>query len=134
MTTSTSVKTLSGSLHAAFAIMALAVFCASAAHAAESSQITIRGATTKTVGHDFALGAPIQETTVTVGVSYDPVTLTTNSGVALLKDGVVDAARKACATADPLIQDEGTCLREALRSAKTQIARAISQARSNTNG
>jgi hypothetical protein len=49
MTTSTSVKTLSGSLLAAFAVMALAVFSASA-HAAESNEITISASAPKTVG------------------------------------------------------------------------------------
>jgi UrcA family protein len=133
MMTPTRVKTLSGSLPAAFAVMALAVFSASA-HAAEYDEITISGSTTKTVGREYATGAPIRETTVKVGVSYDPVTLTTNSGVALLKDAVVDAARKACDMADPLTQDDGTCLREAVRSAQPQIARAIAKARSSTNG
>jgi UrcA family protein len=133
MTTLSSVKTLSRSLQAAAAIMALAVFSISA-HAAESNEITVYGSTTKTVDRDYATGAPVQETTVKVAVSYDPVTLTTNSGIALLKDSIADAARKACATADPLTDDGGTCVREAISSAKTQIARAIAQARSSSNG
>jgi UrcA family protein len=133
MTTLTSAKTLSGSLSAAFAIMALAVFSVSA-HAAEPNEITIQGPTAKTVGRDYATGAPIKETSVKIAVSYDPVTLTTNSGIALLKDSVVDAAHKACDAADPFSDDDGTCLREAISSAQAQIARAISQARSNTNG
>jgi UrcA family protein len=133
MTTSTSVKTLSGSLSAAFAVMALAVFSVSA-QAAGPTEITISGPTTKTVGRDYATLAPIQETSVKIAVSYDPVTLTTNSGVALLKDTVVDAARKACETADPFMEDDGTCVREAISDAQPQIARAISQARSNTSG
>jgi UrcA family protein len=133
MTTSTSVKTLSGSLYAAFAVMALAVFSVSA-NAADYDEITVNGSTTQTVGRDDATLAPIQETTVKVAVSYDPVTLTTNSGVALLKDGVVDAARKACDTAEPIMDDDGTCVREAIESAQAQIARAVAQAKSNTNG
>jgi UrcA family protein len=133
MTTSTSVKTLGASLPAAFAIVALAVLSVSA-HAADYDEITVHGSTTKTVERDYATGAPIQETTVSVGVKYDPVTLTTNSGVALLNDSVVDAARKACDTADPLTPDDGTCVQEAIHSAQAQIARAIAQARSNTNG
>jgi UrcA family protein len=133
MTTSTSVKILSGSLHAAFAIMAIAVFSASV-HAAESNEITVQGSTAKTVGRDYATGAPIQETTVKVAVSYDPVTLTTDSGVALLKKSVADAARKACDTADPFTDDDGTCVLEAIDSAQAQIARVVTQARSSTNG
>jgi len=134
MTTSTSVKILSGSLHAAFAVMAIAVFTAGA-HAAELNEITVQGSTVKTVGRDFATGAPIQETTVKAAVSYDPATLTTDSGVALLKKGVADAARKACDSADPLTDDDdGTCVREAIESAQAQIARVVTQARSSTNG
>ena len=121
------------SLQAASAIMALAVFSIGA-HAAEPNQVTIHGSTTKVVGRDYATNAPIEETTVKVAVSYDPVTLTTNSGIALLKDSVADAARKACATADPLTDDGGTCVREAISSAQSQIAQAITQARSNSNG
>jgi UrcA family protein len=71
---------------------------------------------------------------VKVGVSYDPVTLTTNSGVALLKDSVADAARNACDKADPFTDDDGTCVRQAIYSAQAQIARAVTQARSSTNG
>jgi UrcA family protein len=133
MTTLTGVKTLSKGLQAAAAIIALSVFGISA-HAAEPNQITVYGSTTKTVDRDYATGAPIQETTVKVGVSYDPVTLTTNSGIALLNDSVADAARKACTEADPLTDDGGTCVREAISSAQTQIARAIAQARSSSNG
>jgi UrcA family protein len=132
MTTSTSAKILSGSLHAAFAAMAIAVFSVSA-HAADLNQITVQGSTVQTVGRDAATGAPIQETTVKVAVSYDPATLTTDSGVKLLKAKVVDAARQACDSADPLTDDDGTCLREAVGSAQGQIARVVAQARSNTN-
>jgi UrcA family protein len=133
MTTSTSVKILSGSLHAAFAIMAIAVSSASA-HAADLNEITVQGSTTKAVGRDDTTGAPIQETTVKVAVSYDPATLTTDNGVALLKESVAEAARKACDTADPLSDDDGTCVQEAIDSAKDQIARVVTQARNSTNG
>jgi UrcA family protein len=129
----TSKKTLSGNLYAAFAVMAFAV-CSVSAQAAEPDEVTISAPTTQTVGRDYATNAPIQETTVKVAVSYDPVTLTTNSGVALLKDSVADAARKACDTADPLTDDGGTCVREAISSAQTQIAEAITKARSNASG
>jgi UrcA family protein len=134
MTTSTSVKILSGkSLHAAFAIMAIGVFSAGA-HAAESNEITIQGPTAKIVGRDYATGAPIEETTVKVAVSYDPATLTSDSGVAQLKKSVADAARKACDTADPFTEDDGTCVRGAIDSAQARIAQLVSQARSSTNG
>jgi UrcA family protein len=127
-----SIKAPSGSLRAVLAIAALAVFSVSA-HAADYDQVTVHGSTTKTVGREDATGAPIQETTVKVGVTYDPVTLTTNSGIALLNDSVADAARKACFTAGPL-PDDGTCVRDAIESAQPQIARAIALARSSSNG
>ncbi len=134
MTTSNNVnvKILSGSLQAAFAIMAIAVFSAGA-HAAEPGEITVYGSTTKTVDRDYATLAPIQETTVKVGVSYDPATLTSDSGVALLKEKVVEAARKGCEAADTREDDDGTCVREAVGSAQAQIAAAVAQARSSMN-
>jgi UrcA family protein len=132
MNNSISIKAPSGSLCAALAIAALAVFSVSA-HAADYDEITVYGSTTKTVGREDATGAPIQKTTVKVGVTYDPVTLTTNSGVALLNDSVADAARKACFTADP-VPDDGTCVQNAIESAQPQISRAIALARSSSNG
>ena len=129
----TSKKTLSANLYAAFAVMGLAVSSVSA-YAAEPDEVTISAPTTRTVARDYATGAPIQETTVKISVSYDPVTLTTNSGVALLKDNVADAARKACDTADPLTDDGGTCVREAISSAQSQIAQAITKARNSASG
>jgi UrcA family protein len=130
----TSEKILSGSLYAAFAIMALAVFSASAQAAEDPDEITITAVKTQTVGRDYATGAPIQKVTVKAAVSYDPVTLTTNSGIALLKDSVADAARKACSDAEPLEDDGGTCVQDAISAAQSQIDRAIAKARSTTDG
>jgi UrcA family protein len=137
MTISTSAK-VSGRLqaaflHAAFAILAIAALSVRA-HAADLNQITVQGSNTKTIGRDYATNAPIQETTVKVAVSFDPATLTTDSGVKRLKQSVVDAARQACDSADPFTDDGGTCEREAIDSAQAQIARVVSQARSNANG
>jgi UrcA family protein len=140
----TSEKTLSGTLYAAFAAMALAVFSVSA-QAADPEEITIYaphthtvGRNDQTVGRNDATDAPIHDTTVKVAVSYDPVTLTTNSGIALLKDSVADAARKACNAAedaaDSLPDDGGTCVRAAISSAQAQVDAAITMARSNTGG
>ncbi len=133
MTTSIRVNTLRRSLPVALAIGTLAVMSARA-HAGDLDQVTIAAPAVKTVGHDYATGAPIQETTVTARVQVDPVTLTTNSGVALLKDGVRDAARKACEAADPLTPDDGTCVHTAVKSAEPQVAAAIARARSSANG
>ena len=133
MMTLASVKTLSKRVPSAAAIMALTVFGVSA-HAADLDQITVHGSTTKTVDRDYATGAPVVETTVKVGVSFDPVTLTTDSGVTILKDSVAEAARQACTMAGPLDDDGGTCLRNAISSARAQVDRAIEQARSRSNG
>jgi UrcA family protein len=133
MTISTRAKILSASLHAAFASMAIAAFSAGA-HAAESNEILVQAPTTKTVGFDLPTGAPIRETTVKIAVTYDPATLTTDSGVARLNESVADAARKACDTAARVTPDDGTCVRKAIDSARAQIARIVSQARSTTNG
>ena len=129
----TSKKTLSANLYVAFAVMGLAVSSVSA-YAAEPDEVTISAPSTRTVARDYATGAPIQETSVKVAVSYDPATLTTDSGVALLKESVADAARKACDTADPLTDDDGACVRGAIDAARAQIARVVSQARSGANG
>ncbi len=131
-TLSVRVNLLRRSLPIALAIGALAVVSARA-HAEELEQITISAPTLKTVGRDSATLAPIEESTVTARVAYNPVTLTLNSGVALLKDGVLDAARKACYAADPITEDDGTCLRDAVKAAQPQITAAIERARSNAN-
>jgi UrcA family protein len=132
MKTSTYANILSGSLPVALATLALAAFSA-AAYAEEPYQITIVAAKTKTIGRDAATNAPIQQTTTRVAVPYDPVTLTTNSGVALLNDAVADAARKACAGDDPPSSDDQTCVNQAINSAQPQIARAIAKAKSTAS-
>jgi UrcA family protein len=67
-------------------------------------------------------------------VQFDPVTLTTNSGAALLKDAVLDAARQACTDADPFTNDGGACVRKAVESAAPQVDAVIARARSSANG
>jgi UrcA family protein len=131
-TISIRANTLRRSLPIALAIGALAIVSARA-HAQDLEQITISAPAVKTIGRDTATLAPIEESTVTARVAYDPVTLTTNSGVALLKDGVLDAARKACYAAGPLTEDDGTCLRDAVKAAQPQITAAIVRARSDAN-
>jgi UrcA family protein len=104
------------------------------AQAADLDQVTVSAPATKTVGYDPATLIPIQEVTVTAHVLYDPVWLTTNSGVALLNDSVIEAARKSCYSADPTGSDDGTCVRMAIKNAQPQIAAAIARARSSENG
>jgi UrcA family protein len=59
-------------------------------------------------------------------------TLRNASGVVLLKDRVLEAAYKACNAADPLTPDDGTCVREAVKSAQPQVDAAIAHARSTS--
>ena len=131
MTTSTRVTILRRGLPLAFAIMAVGV-AGGYAQASEPDPISIDSTTTQTVGHDFPADVPIEEVTTKVAVKYDPVTLTTNSGVALLNDSVADAARKACDidAIDAFSSDSETCVRKAIESAKTQVDSAIARARS----
>jgi UrcA family protein len=132
-TPSIRVNILRRNLPIALAIGALAVVSARA-HAQDLDQITISAPAVKTVGREQVTLAPVKESTVTARVAFDPVTLTTNSGVALLKDSVLEAARKACGAADPVTPDDGTCLHTAVRSAKPEVDAAIARARSSANG
>jgi UrcA family protein len=90
----------------------------------------------KTVGHDDATNAPIQEMTKQATVKFEPVQITTNSGVALLKDSVFDAALKACdsITLTMADADDESCVREAVKSAQAQVDAAVARARTTTNG
>jgi len=104
-----------------FAIAVLALL-STRAHANDPDVITISVSWVKTVGLDPATVA------LTARVQVDPVTLRTNSGVALLNDRVLERARKLCQAAGPTILD-GTCLREAVESAQPQVKAAIACAR-----
>jgi UrcA family protein len=121
-------------LPVALALGALA-FMSAGAQAADPDEITISAPSVKTVGRDSATSAPIEEVTEKASIKVDPVTLTTNSGVALLKDSVLDAALKACNSIIlPMSDDDdGTCVRDAVKSAQAQVDAAIARARSTTN-
>lgn len=136
MTTATlaiSANALRRALPIAFAIGALA-FMTNHAQAAELDKLTIDRPITKLVGRDEATEAPIEDVTVVAHVIPDPDTLTTDSGVVLLNDYVLEAARKACFAADPMTPDDGTCVHKALQDAKPQMAALIAQAKRNANG
>jgi UrcA family protein len=122
-------------LPAALAIGALA-FISAGAQAAEPDQITTSAPTVKTVGHDEATLAPIEEVTEKASIEVDPVTLTTNSGVALLKDSVYEAALKVCNSISlPMADDDNdACVRKAVKSAQAQVDEAVARARSTANG
>jgi UrcA family protein len=124
------------SLLAAFAMGAVVLISARAQadDPEQVDQITVSSATVNTVGRDSATGGPIEETRKTARIQYDPVTLTTNSGVSLLKDSVLEAAQRVCDSIDPFDPDDGTCVRNAVDSAMPQVDAAIARARSTANG
>ena len=76
----------------------------------------------------------IEEMTQTGRIKVDPVTLTTNSGVALLNDAVQATAQKICYSLDPVSFDDGQCVRDAIKSAQGQVAAAVARARANAVG
>jgi UrcA family protein len=111
-------------------------FMSAGAYAAGPDEVTISAPSVKVVGHDEATNAPIEDVTKTATIQFDPVTLTTNSGVALLKDSVLESALKACnsITISMADDDTETCVRKAVKSAQAQVNAAIAQARSTANG
>jgi UrcA family protein len=124
---------------ASFVRSAFAVFGSSSAQAAEPTQeITITGTHVKTIPYDYASRRPIQRVDVTASVPVDLNVLTLNSGVALLKYNVRQAAERACMAGDP--GESATadvtvdCIHRAVNNAQPQIdalvARAQSQAKS----
>jgi hypothetical protein len=139
--TSIRVNSLSRILPVAFAVGAIALIGARA-HAADSDQldpvqldpITVSAPATKIVDRDAATNAPIEQVTSTARVQADPAALRTNYGALMLNYSVLDAARKACTAADPLQDDDGTCVRDAVASAKPLVDAAIAQARSGLTG
>lgn len=103
----------------------------STAQAADQEEITISAPRTKTIGHDPATGASIQVDKQSAHLKIDPLMFTTNSGIALVKDSVLDTARKICASLDPLDSDDGgDCVRGAVKSAQPQIDAAVARAKS----
>ena len=139
--TSIRVNILGRILPVAFAVGAIA-FVSARAHAAEPDQldpvqldpITVSAPAVKIVDRDAATGAPIEQVTITARVQADPAALRTNYGALMLNYSVLDAARKACAAADPLADDDGTCVHDAVESAKPQVDAAIARARSSLTG
>jgi hypothetical protein len=139
--TSIRVNILGRILPVAFAVGAIALVSARA-HAADPDRldpvqldpITVSAPAAKIVDRDTATGATIEQVTITVRVQADPAALRTNYGALMLNYSVLEAARKACTTADPLADDDGTCFRDAVESAKPQVDAAIARARSSLTG
>jgi UrcA family protein len=102
----------------------------SGAQAADTEEITISAPRTKTIGHDAATGASIQVVMQSAHLKIDPLMFTTNSGIALVHDSVLDTARKICSSLDPLDSDDNDCVRGAVKSAQAQIDAAVARAKS----
>jgi UrcA family protein len=102
------------------------------AHAQDLDPITYSPPAVTTVGRDLATNAPIEKVTVTARIDADKETLRNDSGVVLLNDRVVEAALKACRSADQFASPGGACVRSAMRSAAPQIKSAIAQARADS--
>ena len=128
-------------LPVAFAAGAIALL-SGRAHAADPNgldpvqldPITVSAPAVKIVDRDSATGATIEQVTITARVQADPAALRTNYGALMLNYSVLDAARKACTAADPFEEDDGTCVRDAVESAKPQVDAAIARARSSLTG
>jgi UrcA family protein len=79
-------------------------------------------------------GIPIETAEVTMRVGYADLSLSTNSGQALLRDRVTDAAKDACAriASAYALGTPGTsdadCVSAAMRDAKSQVDAAIAAA------
>jgi len=139
--TSIRVNILGRILPVAFAVAAIALVSARA-HAADPDQldpvqldpITVSAPAVKIVDRDAATDAPIEQVSISARVQADPAALRTNYGALMLNYSVLDAARKACTAADPLADDDGTCLHDAVESAKPQVDAAIARARSSLTG
>ncbi len=120
------------------ALGALTVLCG-VAHAAEPAQeVTITGTRVENIPYDLSTRLPAQKLTVTATVPANLDVLTLNSGVALLRDSVREAAQRACMTADPTASatsDVTTdCVHEAVRDAQPQINALIARAHSEAKG
>lgn len=102
------------------------------ADAADPAEITISASPVKILGYNRDL-TPVEQVTYTARVPFEPVTLTTNSGVALLKDRVLQAAREACMRDDLLVEEDDRCVLETVKAAQPQINAAISKARSSNS-
>jgi UrcA family protein len=126
-----------GALRSRFpAVLALGAlaFMSAGAQAADPDEVTISAPSVKIVGRDAATGAPIEDVTEKATLKFAPVTLTTNSGVALIKDSVLETARKVCYSMSLPLSDDDTCVRDAVKSAQAQVDAAVARARNSANG
>jgi UrcA family protein len=109
------------------------------AQAQEMDQVAVVSSSTGIVGYRLHEPRPVKQTNVKVSVTYDPVTLTTNSGIALLRDAVKEAAQKACkpSSVHASLYDDLTyhdCVQTAIDRAEPQVAQAITDAHRAESG
>ena len=115
---------------AASALLAALATVSTGVSAAELDRIEIDPPVVKVVERT-PIDAPVEDVTVVAHVIPDPQTLTMKSGIKLLSDNIVEAAREACYRADPLDDDDGSCVRKAVRQAKTQIPALVARAKAD---
>ena len=122
-------RILRTSLSLALAIGALSVL-GPRAQADQLDPITVEPPSVKIIGRDPATGAPIKRITVEAHIAADAATLKNESGVVLLNGRVLEAARKACAAADPTTPaHEGGCVHQAVKGATPRADATIAQAK-----
>lgn len=121
-----------------FAIGAFAFFGTVALAAEPTPEITITGSHVKTIPYDFVTRRPAEQVNVTASVPVELDTLTLNSGVALLKYNVRQAARRACMVGDPgesaTADVTADCIHRALDDAQPQIDALVAKARTEARG
>jgi UrcA family protein len=125
-------KILRNSLAMTLAATVLTLMNASA-RAADLDPITVCPPAVTTLGRDMLTEAPVDDVIVNARIAVDTETLRNDSGVVLLKDRVQQAAEKACEAADRYAEnDDGTCIRDAVKAAQPQVTAAIAKARSSS--
>jgi UrcA family protein len=124
-------RKLAGAAVLAFAAGGLLLSWVSA-HATTLDPVTISAPAVKVVGRERLTNLPLQQIRISAQVGFNPVTLTTHSGVALLRDSVQTAAFRVCAALGP--DSFGTCVIRAEQSAQPQVDAAIARARRDTKG
>jgi len=82
----------------------------------------------KEVGRSSSTGAPIETAELTMRVSYADLRLDTNSGQALLKSRVADAAKDACTRLSVPQATDQQCITTAVKNATPQVDAAIAVA------
>ena len=109
-------------------IVTLGLLSAAGAQAADLGEVTVTAPAITTIGRD-ATGTPIRQLSGSVQLHYNPISLTTNSGRALLDDRVADAARALCSAngAFSNVDDDYNCVRGAVAGARAQLDAATAE-------